>query len=311
MFEGVRLPRMLVCDLDGTLLNPRGAMSRPTIEALGQAVACGVNVVFATGRRHFFASEALTPVPLDDSTALISSNGAITRTLGGETRHRIGMPIATAQRLCDELAEVRSGLVFTFDRTGPGALVVEDIEALRRRIPRWIAANEEEIRCCTPLESAFDTGEQPIQSMICGTVQEMEDALSLLRGNEEGVTALRGRLSIHHTKYPARDLTIVDLMAHGCSKGVAVARLVREAGLDAADVCCLGDNMNDLDMLAFAGQAVVMRNAPAELLAIAAEKGWRITGGNEEDGAAQAILRMLEKSPAPVPAADILAAAQR
>jgi hydroxymethylpyrimidine pyrophosphatase-like HAD family hydrolase len=59
-------------------------------------------------------------------------------------------------------------------------------------------------------------------------------------------------------------------------------------------------------MLAYAGHAVVMENSPAELLDIAASRGWMVAGGNENDGAAQAILRMLEGTgPVPDPAAAL------
>ena len=53
-------------------------------------------------------------------------------------------------------------------------------------------------------------------------------------------------------------------------------------------------------MLAFAGQAFLMQNAPVELLEQAARSGWAVIGSNEEDGAAEAILRMLEKAQRPL-----------
>ncbi len=54
--------------------------------------------------------------------------------------------------------------------------------------------------------------------------------------------------------------------------------------------------MNDADMLAFAGQAFVMQNAPPELLEMAGANCWTVVGSNDEDGAACAILGMLEKA---------------
>ncbi len=286
---------MLVSDLDGTLLDGSGAMTGATVQALEEAVCAGVQVVFATGRRHSFAGKVLEPLGLDVETVLISSNGAIVSTLGGRRMRRIGMPVATALELCRELDPYRSSLIFTFDRIGMGALVVEDVAALHGRIPRWVDANIHEIECVVPLEQAFGTGEEPIQAMICGTLPEMEEAMAVLDGAELAATGLRRKLSIHRTEYPARNLCIVDLMQAGCSKGTAVAALAAERGIVAAEVMCIGDNMNDADMLAFAGHPVVMANAPPELLAIAAANGWPVTGRNDEDGAAAAILGMLER----------------
>ncbi len=288
-------PRMVVCDLDGTLLNGSGVMTEATAAALRQAVDAGVEIVFATGRRHNFAWKVLEPVGLDPATVLISSNGAIMCNLAGERMQRISMPVHTALLLCQQLTSFRNSLIFTFERTGPGALVVEDLDGLHSRIPRWVDSNAHEIECFVPLERAFDSGEEPVQAMICGSLQQMEEAMAVLDDPAPVAACLRRSLSVHRTEYAARDLSIVDLMRNACSKGNAIARLAAERGIDRAEVACIGDNMNDADMLAFAGEAFVMRNAPAELLAMAAENGWTVAGSNDEDGAAQAILRMLER----------------
>jgi hypothetical protein len=295
---------MLVCDLDGTLLNGKGILTEATASALRQAIDGGVEVVFATGRRHSFAWHVLAPLGLDPEIVLISSNGAIVRTLGGRQIHRTPMPVATALLLCRQLDFFRNSLVFTFDRTGPGALVVENIEALRARLTRWVELNLHEIEEVLPLERAFDRGEEPVQAMICGTLPMMRDALTVLEAATNEADHLRRNISLHRTEYAARDLSIVDLMSKGCSKGSALERLAIERGIQPAEIAAIGDNMNDTEMLAYVGHAVVMKNSPAELLDIAAARGWEVTGSNENNGAARAILRMLERTgPVPDPAA--------
>ena len=290
-------PRILACDLDGTLLNGKGVLTAATAAALHKAVASGVEVVFATGRRHSFAWTMLAPLGLNPETVLISSNGAITRTFGGRAIDRTGMPIETALQLCRQLNDFRNSLVFTFDRTGPGALVVEDIPALHARLSRWVESNLHELEAVLPLERAFDAGEEPVQAMICGTLAVMSEGLAVLDAATEQAENLRKIISIHRTEYPARDLSIVDLMPNGCSKGSALARLAKDRGVDAAEIVAIGDNMNDAEMLAYAGRAVVMENSPAELLDMAAANDWMVTGSNEFDGAAEAILRMLNEDP--------------
>ncbi len=290
-----RCPRLLACDLDGTLLNGTGVLAEATRAALHQAIDSGVEVVFATGRRHSFAWQILAPLDLHPDTVLISSNGAITRTFAGEQIHRTGLPVGTALLLCRQFSAFRNALIFTFDRTGPGALVVENLDTLHVRLARWVESNRHEIECVVPLERAFDRGEEPVQAMICGTLAIGLDALAILNAATADAEHLRQGISIHRTEYPARDLSIVDLMPHGCSKGSAIARLAAQRGIQASEIAAIGDNMNDAEMLAYAGDAVVMENAPPELLAMAAENGWTVTGSNEENGAANAILRMLER----------------
>lgn len=177
---------MLVCDLDGTLLTSKGTMTDATVNALHQAVAAGVEVAFATGRRHTFAWDVLAPVGLHPDTVLISSNGALTRTFAGELLHRIGMPTETALLLCRQLTRFRSSLVFTFERTGLGALIVEDLETLHRSIARWVESNRHEIEQMVPLERAFEDGEEPVQAMICGTMHRSGRGHGSSGGNDSG-----------------------------------------------------------------------------------------------------------------------------
>ncbi len=56
----------------------------------------------------------------------------------------------------------------------------------------------------------------------------------------------------------------------------------------------IGDNFNDLEMLEFAGQPVVMANAAPDLVRIAQKRGWQIAAANDKDGVAQVIESVVE-----------------
>src|SRR5215469_7045435 len=75
-------PRLIAVDMDGTLLGDTGQVSPRNLAALLAAHAAGVEVVIATGRRHAYAMRVLRALELPHTCALISSNGAVTRTLG-------------------------------------------------------------------------------------------------------------------------------------------------------------------------------------------------------------------------------------
>ena len=87
------------------------------------------------------------------------------------------------------------------------------------------------------------------------------------------------------TKYPARDTSLLDVMNSGCSKGCALALWAKRCGIEPSEVMALGDNFNDIEMLEFAGHAVVMANHTPGFL----RPGWSLTGSNDEDGVALAI----------------------
>lgn len=287
---------MIAVDIDGTLLNSHGVVSQRNQAALKAAEVAGIEVVVATGRRHSYAMPVLKPIALKTSNIVISSNGTVTRTIAADLLDRTHLPTKTALHLCAHLQEYRNTLVLTFDRVGHdgddrrGALVVEHLEELNGSISRWMQANEKYIEHVRPIERALDS-DAPIQAMLCGTVARMQMAEKLLKHLQE--TQPTPEIEVHRTEYAERDLSIVDILPAGCSKGRALLRLAAERGLDAAEIMAIGDNWNDLSMLEAAGQAVVMANASPELQQLAADKGWTMTATNDEDGVAHVVEQAL------------------
>jgi hypothetical protein len=88
------------------------------------------------------------------------------------------------------------------------------------------------------------------------------------------------------TEYPGRDLSLLDLLPMGVSKAKALESLAERLGVSREQTMAIGDNWNDLEMLEWAGQGVIMGNAVAELRSIAEQRGWRQAPPNDEDGVA-------------------------
>jgi Cof subfamily protein (haloacid dehalogenase superfamily) len=276
--------KMIVVDIDGTLLpSPGTGVSRRNCRALQEAEAAGIEIVIATGRRQAYAVPLIDPIGLKPETVFITSNGTVTRTMAGERIDRFLLSVETARALCPALRPFGT-TVFTFDHDGPGELVLESIEALNSRVSLWVEANRSSIREVRPLERAFDEGEAPVQGMVCGGVDEMRRAEEWLAESE-----LSTLIEMHRTEYASRDLTILDILPPGCSKGAALRRLANQRGLALEDIMAIGDNWNDLEMLEFAGRAVVVRNGAPDLVELARRRGWEIAPANDEDGVAQVI----------------------
>jgi len=347
---------MIAIDMDGTLLGDDGRVSSRNLAALLAAEAVGIEVVVATGRRHSYAMHILRQLGLRHASALISSNGTVTRTLGSfgadpipsELIARTHLPLTTALWLCGHVDEFRNALVLTFDRVGPdgedtrGALVVEHLDELNASIGRWMAANEPYIAHVNPIERALDANltDAPIQAMLCGTVERMARAEARLlehpgvhaSGHPSGRSGrtMNGSgaatsdtfdpshqttgapsfpasservgsnispsspeptpiITLHRTEYPGRDLSILDILPAGCSKGAAILSLAATHGIAPSQILAIGDNWNDVSMLEIAGSAVLMSNAPEDLKALAHTRGWRIGLANTAHGVAEAI----------------------
>lgn len=268
--------RLLATDIDGTLLNPQFQISEGDLAALRRAHAAGMEVVLVTGRRHLFALPIAKQLGFD--LWLISSNGAVTRSLSGETFHRDLMPAETCRRLCQAMIEFRGNTVLTFDKESKGAIVLEHLDEIGASIRRWLEKNMEFIEFVVPIERALVN--DPVQAMFCGTMARMSLALEALKG-----TGLQDKITVLRTEYPVRDLSMIDVLNCGCSKGHALERWARHRGFHRDEVMAVGDNHNDVEMLEFAGHPVIMGNACQELRA----RGWRVTLGNEACGVAAAL----------------------
>jgi hydroxymethylpyrimidine pyrophosphatase-like HAD family hydrolase len=96
-------------------------------------------------------------------------------------------------------------------------------------------------------------------------------------------------LTLHRTEYPDRDLSILDILPAGCSKGAALLALAAARGIDPSHILAIGDNWNDVSMLDAAGSAILMANAPEDLLALALSRNWTVGPSNLADGVAEAI----------------------
>ena len=268
--------RLLATDIDGTLLNPQFSISDGDLQALRRAHASGIEIVLVTGRRHTFALPIARQLGFD--LWLISSNGAITRSLTGQTFHRDLMPVETCRRLCGAMQEFRGHTVLTFDKEIKGAIVLERLDELGESIQRWLEKNMEYIEFVVPIETALVS--DPVQAMFCGTMARMREALAALES-----AGMNGNVTVLRTEYPERDLSMIDVLNRSCSKGHALERWAGHRGFRREEVMAVGDNHNDIEMLEFAGHPVIMGNACEELR----KRGWTVTRGNDACGLAAAV----------------------
>lgn len=265
--------RLIALDIDGTLLDSHGNIPEANRRAIGHAIARGVEVVLATGRRYDFAKPIFDSLP--GPLTLILSNGAIVKTSGGRTLMRNLLPLSLARQVLAEAAEHRESAALIFDRPLEGQVVYERVDWEHPRHSRYFHANRPFITEVRPLEDALV--EDPVQVMFTGPCVEMRALFVRLRG--------AGAYSVALTEYEPRDFSLVDVVQDGCSKGTALRAWAERRGVRPEHVMAVGDNLNDLEMLEFAGSPVVMGNGLSELKA----RGWQVTATNDEAGVSAAI----------------------
>jgi Cof subfamily protein (haloacid dehalogenase superfamily) len=275
--------RLIASDIDGTLLNPQFQISGDDLAALRRAHAAGIEIVLVTGRRHAFALPIARQLGFD--FWLISSNGAVTRSLAGETFHRDLMPREVCRELCGTMQDFRGNTVLTFDKESKGAIVLEHMDDLNASIRRWLEKNMAYIDFVVPIENALVN--DPVQAMFCGSMARMNLALRALEDS-----GLGNRITVLRTEYPNRDLSMIDVLNAGCSKGHALERWAAHRGFRREQVMAIGDNHNDVEMLEFAGHPVIMGNACEELRG----RGWSVTLRNDQCGVAAVVAEVVNIS---------------
>jgi len=268
--------RLIAMDIDGTLLDSRHELPSANREAIAEAHARGIDIMLVTGRRFDFAKLISEQLPCE--LTLVVNNGALIKSKTGEIHLRHLLPRALAREVLVATADFRSGAAVVFDRVRERQLIFERIDWKDPVSGGYYQRNREFIAECVPLENSLD--EDPIQVMFVGSVARMRAAHSALKSMprvNDFSTAL--------TEYEQRDLSILDVIERGCSKGAALAEWARRRGIRREEVMAIGDNWNDRDMLEFAGLPVLMGNSAAELKAL----GWAVTLSNDEAGVAAAI----------------------
>ena len=268
--------RLIAMDIDGTLLNSRHELPDANRDAVCEAAARGIEIVFVTGRRFDFAHPIAQHFPCD--LTLLVNNGAVIKSKSGETYLRHLLPRALAREVLIATHVFRSGAAVVFDRPRENQVIFERIDWEDPVSAGYYRRNREYISECVPLEECLS--EDPIQVMFVGSVARGRATLAVLRSMPRVA-----EFSLAYTEYEQRDLSILDVIQSGCSKGTALAEWARRRGISREEIMAIGDNWNDRDMLEFAGLPIVMDNSVDGLKSL----GWEVTLSHDDAGVAAAI----------------------
>jgi Cof subfamily protein (haloacid dehalogenase superfamily) len=242
-------PTVIVTDLDGTLLDEDGRLSRRNAAVLRRAQEAGTRVVIATGRPIWW----LGPVVEAGFTGVaVCLNGAITYDVG--RREVLGTaPLApkVMQRFAADLDAATDRIGVAVERLGTDASCCWAEPAYEHP---WIQARFR-------IADRAEVLSEPAAKML---VRGRSDSRSL------AATARRvGGDDVSITW--STDAGMIEVAAGGVNKGTALDRLVEQWGVDPADAIAFGDMPNDLELLRWAGHGVAMAGGHPELQAAADE----------------------------------------
>ncbi|HEV2348389.1 MAG TPA: Cof-type HAD-IIB family hydrolase [Terriglobia bacterium] len=268
--------RLVAIDLDGTLLNSRSEISPANRQAMMAAAERGIELIVVTGRRFHSARPIVQQIPFP--LTLISSNGALIGTPSGEVVYRDFLPRGTARAILKIAHPFRAHGVAIFDIPGRGQVVMQEGAVPEGPVSWYLQKSPDALTLVPDLEAALVN--DPVQLMFGGPPSHMAPLEPLLHDSPAGPD-----VHLTWTKYFTRNMSILDVMNRGCSKGGALKLWTERCGIHPSEVMAIGDNYNDLEMLRFSGCPVLMGNCTPGL----DREGWPLTLSNDQDGVAAAL----------------------
>lgn len=283
--------KLLALDLDGTTLNSVGEVSEANRAAIRAAEQAGVLVTIASGRR--FRDARPIGIGLELNAPLITHNGALLKYADSlETVASSLLSVETSLEVVETGKRYGGDALVSTDPHGLGKLLYDRVSEDNLPLLKYLRWSEnlhgggpgrEGVLHVESLEDVI-TDEEVVHISFSGTCETMEQLESNLRAD------LAGRVTLLATIYPQLDFTLLDILPPDASKGFGVEKLAAINGLTAGEVMAIGDNYNDLEMLEYAGTAVVMGNADPKLLT---RGEFYTTLSNDDSGVAAAIERFI------------------
>jgi len=266
--------KLLVIDIDGTLVSREGEISAENLEALSLAGDAGIHISLCTGRSVHSCRRYINQLGLDNhhiffDGALVSrpdfSQQIYIRTIAGDTvrqmleymrEHEMNLEIATIDRFFSERET-------------------------------WSTQAKREF---------FDI------DTIIGDMSRLWETETIIRGDlviADEADEARARAFMEHftgrlqfsSAYTPRfpGVSFINATAPGLSKGKSLAALAAYLDIPLAETIAVGDWLNDISLLETAGLGIAMGNAHEELKKVADH----VTASVDEHGLAAAIREFL------------------
>ena len=269
--------RLLAIDIDGTLVNSSDELTPGTQAALRSATAAGIHVVLATGRRYSHTLHLVEPLGI--GVPLVTAGGALIK--DPATHRTLFKAEFDRGLLCELLAAL--------DRAGCDALLNGDTFAEgfdfyqppHTRPNPYLADYLEKNPGCGRVWPDFWAAPPPeiFAGFAMGTREEMLAVEKRLHA------ALPGRITTHVLRSPRYRGFMCELAPAGVTKWSGIRHLAADWGIADAEICAVGDDVNDIPMIRAAGLGVAMGNAVPEVHAAAD----RIAPTHDHDGLVEVV----------------------
>lgn len=287
---------MLALDLDGTLLNTAGVVSRENIQAVERARQAGLTITICTGRGLVECRPALESI--EQTTPVVVAGGAIVACpQTSRTLHRFSINSDLVARTVRTLLDHGHPALILKDpiEAGYDYLVVtgDEPHPLDPVTLWWFETMDVKVRYAKRLDED-EYPEHTVRVGACGLsggLGRMKEELHEEFGERVTIHSFPCVVAPHMTRVASdgQTLHILEVFDQSATKWSAISYLAREAGVLPDRIAAIGDEINDVPMLEGAGLGVAMGNAVQAVRKVAQQHTLR----NDEHGVAHAIDRIL------------------
>jgi len=281
---------LFVTDLDGTLLNDRRRVSQDDFDSLERLRSMGCLTVLATGRSNYslqrlFSRRDVLPrnsnsIPVD---YFIFSTGAGIMSAGDQ---RIMQSAALSPSSVRDIIEVLEDFRVDY-------MVHRPVPYTREFLFRYHGSDNPDFQARLKMYRRYG---QPLTSNGFRQLDGATEVLCILPGANARsfaakIAAKLPQFSVIPATSPLDHKSVwVEIFAPTVSKSKALMWLTRELRIQVKNVCAVGNDYNDEDMLSWAGASFLVGNAPSSM-----KNRYRTVTTNNDNGVSQAVAEWLQR----------------
>jgi hypothetical protein len=260
--------RLLVTDIDGTLVNGAREITPRVHDAVAAAQARGVRVCVATGRIWPSARRFVEGLGADPP-AILYNGGMVLDFARDEVWLRVPLPrrhAADTLRILRRHPAVQPHL-YVDDRVYvPRIADVTRVYQRKDNLPVEEAGDLEAVLTDDPMKILM-IGERPALEAVARDLEALP----------------------YPVNHVFSETIYLEVLPPAVNKGAALEALAARLGIERSAIIAVGDNLNDLAMIEYAGLGVAMANAPEALRA----RADYVAPSNEEHGLGDVIERFI------------------
>jgi len=272
--------RLLAVDLDGTLMDPNGALTHGARQAVAAAQDAGLLVVLCTGRRFRTTLPVLRMLELTGCAVL--NNGAVVKEVrSGETRHRDYLPKEVYPDVVALVREQGPPLAYLDSYPDEVDILTEPRANISPYQADYIERQAAHLRCVDDLAAS-----QRDEVILVSQMAAFEVLQPL---QERAHRTLGSRVKTQLLQNKTYGGYILEFLSPSSDKWAALLHVAADEGIEPQEIAAIGDDVNDVDLVRGAGLGIAMANG-AEPTRAAADL---VVGSNAEEGVVEAIERVL------------------